>query len=66
MYILVKLERRAATTDTLLYFVSDSQTALEEIILSLYDELIEQNFDKQDIKKYLDTFYIVNAPFLKG
>lgn len=41
MYVLVKQEPRAATTDTILYYVSESHEALEEILLSIFDALYE-------------------------
>lgn len=50
MYILYKLEKRAETTDTLLFFVAKERSILEEILLSLYDELVEKEiewFDKE-------------------
>ena len=45
MYILYKLEKRAETTDTLLFFVAKERSVLEEIILSLYDELVEREIE---------------------
>ena len=42
MYVLYKLERRAETTDTLLFFTAKDRSVLEEVILSLYDELVEK------------------------
>lgn len=42
MYILYKLEKRAETTDTLLFFVAKERSTLEEIILSLYNEILER------------------------
>lgn len=50
MYILYKLEKRAETTDTLLFLAAQDRSLLEEILLSLYDELVEKEiewFDKE-------------------
>ncbi len=41
MYILYKLEKRAETTDTILFLVSNDRSTLEEILLSLYNDLID-------------------------
>ena len=38
IYILYKLEKRAETTDTLLYYASKDKGLLEEIILSIWEE----------------------------
>ena len=40
MYILYKLEKRAETTDTLLFLASKDRQLMEEILLSLYDDLV--------------------------
>lgn len=75
MYVLTKLEKRAETTDTIIYFVSDSHEILEEVLLSLYDEIIEdrKNYpnipDKvltQRIHEYMSRFNIVKVPYLKN
>lgn len=42
MYVLYKLENRAETTDTLLFYTAKERSTLEEVILSLYDELVEK------------------------
>lgn len=41
MYILYKLEKRAETTDTILFLVSKDRSTLEEILLSLYNDLVD-------------------------
>jgi len=64
MYILVKLDKRAYTTDTILYYASPNRNALEEILLSLYDELTEANWDKKLIDGYLYTFDIIFVPLI--
>lgn len=74
MYVLTKLEKRAETTDTIIYFVSDSHEILEEILLSLYDEIIEDKKKypnipdevlTQRIHEYMSCFNIVKVPYLK-
>ena len=74
MYVLTKLEKRAETTDTIIYFVSDSHEVLEEVLLSLYDEIIEdrKNYSNipdevltQRIHEYMNCFSIVKVPYLK-
>ena len=42
MYILYKLQPRAETTDTILLFAAKDRNSLEEILLSIYDELIDK------------------------
>jgi len=75
MYVLIKLEKRAETTDTIIYFVSDSHEVLEEVLLSLYDEIIEdrKNYSNipdevltQRIHEYMSLFNIVKVPYLKN
>lgn len=75
MYVLTKLEKRAETTDTIIYFVSDSHEVLEEVLLSLYDEIIEdrKNYPNipdevltQRIYEYMNCFNIVKVPYLKN
>ena len=75
MYVLTKLEKRAETTDTIIYFVSDSHEVLEEVLLSLYDEIIEdkKNYPSipdevltQRIHNYMSRFNIVKVPYLKN
>ena len=78
MYVLVKLDKRAETTDAILYYVADWRTDLEEILLSLYEEIVEmrdaierysskhlsdEQF-KQIIDEYMNTFYILDVPYL--
>ena len=73
-YVLTKFEKRAETTDTIIYFVSDSHEILEEVLLSLYDEIIEdkKNYPNiseeiltQRIHEYMSCFNIVKVPYLK-
>ena len=64
MYVLVKLEKRAETTDTLLYYVSEWRTLLEELLLSLYEELIENDVSKDLVDKYIDSYQIIYVPLL--
>ncbi len=66
MYVLVRLENRAETTDTLIYYVSELRSSLEEILLSLYEELIFMNIPKETIDKYINSFQIIQVPFLEN
>ena len=66
MYVLVRLEDRAETTDTLIYYVSELRSSLEEILLSLYEELIFMNIPKETIDKYINSFQIIQVPFLEN
>ena len=45
MYILYELVPRANTTDTLLYCASDSYEALQEILLSIFDNMVEKEME---------------------
>ena len=68
MYVLCKIYPRAETVDTLLYFVSEHRSNLEEILLSLYDEAVEIAANHPDpvnaVKNCMDSFQIVAVPFL--
>ena len=54
MYVLAKLKPRAETTDTLLLFTSNSEIALEEILLSIFDDV----YDKQSVFAQLDKWLL--------
>lgn len=45
MYILYELAPRANTTDTLLYCASDSYETLQEILLSIFDNMVEKEVE---------------------
>ena len=75
MYVLYKLEKRAETTDTLLYYASKDKGLLEEIILSIWEEakeIIEEamnhnpnmtkNEKEHTIELYIQQFGITNVP----
>lgn len=77
IYILYKLERRAETTDTLLYYASTDIGVLQEIILSLWQEAREiiyeamgRNPDMTDENKehalelYIKQFGITSVPII--
>lgn len=75
MYVLTKLEQRAETTDTLIYFVAENRGSLEEIMLSLYNEIMEaknnysnipDNIFIQRVYKYMNQFSIIEVPYLKN
>lgn len=78
MYVLVKQGPRAETTDTLIFYVSDSKEALEEIVLSLFDDLYEKDLAWADREGYTDLegirkwcmnkmkrYKILEVPFLE-
>ena len=78
MYVLVKQEPRAETTDTLIFYVSDSKEALEEIVLSLFDELSDKDLAWAERQRYTDLdgilkwciskmkrYKILEVPFLE-
>ncbi len=64
MYILYKLEKRAETTDTIIYYVAKKRNPLEELLLSLYEELIENDISKDLADKYIDSYQIIYVPLL--
>lgn len=64
MYILYKLEKRAETTDTIIYYVAKKRNPLEELLLSLYEELIENDVSKDLADKYIDSYQIIYVPLL--
>lgn len=73
-YVLTKTEPRAETTDTIIYFVADDKAELEEIILSLYNEIMDNKINYPNIpdeifnarvKDYMRKFTIVKVPYLK-
>jgi hypothetical protein len=74
MYILVQIVPRAETFDTLLYYTSELRTPLEEIILSIYEEVLENRnmFGditdlqfKMKVNQYMDRFHIIQVPYLE-
>lgn len=74
-YVLTKTEPRAETTDTIIYFVADNKAELEEIILSLYNEIMDNKINypnipdevlTQRIHEYMSRFSIVKVPYLKN
>ena len=73
IYILYKLEKRAETTDTLLYYASKDKGLLEEIILSIWEEAkyliwnypdnpIDERWRKDSLNSYIEQFGITNIP----
>ena len=78
MYVLAKLKPRAETTDTLLLFTSNSEVALEEILLSIFDNIYDKEMEwaireeyhkTDDILKWcikrMEVYQIVRVPFLE-
>ena len=59
MYILYKTENRAETTDTLLFYTCRERGPLEEIILSIFQEMYQKEIEwaeREDYTNY-DTLY---------
>ena len=54
MYILYKLQPRAETTDTILLFAAKDRNSLEEILLSIYDELIDKEMKQAETELYMN------------
>lgn len=53
MYILYKLQSRAETTDTILLFAAKDRNSLEEILLSMYDELVDREIEWAKTELYM-------------
>jgi hypothetical protein len=75
IYILYKLEPRAETTDTLLYYASFDRRVLEEIILSLWEEAkyiiwnapdnpIDAEWRNDSLNSYIEQFNITEVPLI--
>ena len=54
MYILYKLQPRTETTDTILLFAAKNRNSLEEILLSIYDELIDKEMKWAETELYMN------------
>ena len=54
MYILYKLQPRAETTDTILLFSAKNRNSLEEILLSMYDELVDKEMKWAETELYMN------------
>jgi len=78
MYVLVKQEKRAETTDTILFYASNSHEALEEILLSIFDALYEHECEWADKEEYenpdtilswcisrMSCYHIIKVMYLK-
>lgn len=52
MYVLIKQENRAETTDTILILASNDYAILEEIMLSLFDELLAHEMEWANREEY--------------
>ena len=73
IYILYKLEKRAETTDTLLYYASRDRGVLEEIILSIWEEAkyliwnypdnpTDSQWRNDSLNAYIEQFNITTVP----
>ncbi len=77
LFVLAKLDKRAETTDTLLYYISDLRTDLEEMLLSIYEGVLEAReiynaefpetpVSMKTVNDYMDTFHIIEVPYIGG
>jgi hypothetical protein len=73
IYILYKLENRAETTDTILYYASKDKGLLEEIMLSIWEEAkyliwnypnnpIDKQWREDSLNSYIEQFNITSIP----
>ena len=73
IYILYKLEKRAETTDTLLYYASYDKGLLEEILLSIWEEAkyliwnypnnpTDNQWRNDSLNSYIEQFNITSVP----
>ena len=73
IYILYKLEKRAETTDTILYYASKDERLLEEILLSIWEEAkyliwnypnnpTNEQWRKDNLNFYIEQFNITSVP----
>lgn len=81
MYVLCELKPRAETTDTVLHCASNDRRLLEEILLSMYDEIYEKELEWHDrenfespldyasLKKWcmhrLSNYKIIKMPYME-
>lgn len=80
MFVLCKTQPRAETEDTILYYASEDRGILEEIILSIYQEIVDmyptmvaydpENLQDKDrfnriVNAYMNKFYIIEIPYLE-
>ena len=76
IYILYKLDKRAETTDTLLYYASYDKGLLEEILLSIWEEAkyliwnypnnpTDEQWRKDSLNSYIEQFNITSVPEIK-
>jgi len=63
-YVLCKLEKRAETTDTLVILGSKNHTDLEEILLSIFDEIYEETNDLEWCLQVMWQYKIVGIPII--
>ena len=54
MYILYKLQPRAETIDTILLYSAKDRNSLEEILLSIYDELVNKEMKWAETELYMN------------
>ena len=79
MYVLIKQENRAETTDTILILASNDYEILEEIMLSLFDELLAHEMEWAKREEYdneravlewcisrMNCYQIIRVMYLEG
>lgn len=68
IYLLTCLKPRAETTDTIIYYAAYDKTILEELLLSIYNEVMnmkdEYEISESVIKEYLKQFSILEVPVI--
>lgn len=68
IYLLTCLKPRAETTDTIIYYAAYDKIILEELLLSIYNEIMsmknEYEISENVIKEYLKQFQILEVPIL--
>ena len=64
IYVLAQLIHRAETTDTSLICAAYNRADLEELVLSLYEEIIDNYGDYDFADYYVSKFKIVRVAIL--
>lgn len=63
IYVLAQLIHRAETTDTSLICAAYKRADLEELVLSLYEEILDK-YDENFAKYYVERLSIVMVPLV--
>lgn len=62
MYVLTQLVPRAMTTDAVVISVAKTRIPLEELLLSLWEDVKDKYDDSEFAKEFIDTFNITWVP----